>query len=55
MDTRTAMQALGVTEETLTSEQRRGLDEDGSFVVEEAFNEEQRARMAEEVDRIAAK
>jgi hypothetical protein len=43
-----------VTEATLTPEQRRALDEQGYFAVENAFTEEQRGRMAAEVDRIAA-
>lgn len=54
MNTRLAMQTLGVTGHTLTAEQRRALDQDGYFVVEDAFTPEQRARMAAEVDRIAA-
>lgn len=54
MDTRMALESLGVTKDTLTAEQRRAMEEDGYFVVENAFTEEQRARMAAEVDRIAA-
>jgi len=51
MDTHAALQQLGVG--GLTEAQRRRLDADGYFIVENAFTEEQRARMAAEVDRMA--
>ncbi|MEO8658666.1 MAG: phytanoyl-CoA dioxygenase family protein [Bryobacteraceae bacterium] len=54
MDTRAALEALGVMPDSVSGEQRRALDSDGYFIVEDAFTELQRARMAEEVDRIAA-
>jgi ectoine hydroxylase-related dioxygenase (phytanoyl-CoA dioxygenase family) len=51
MDTQTALQQLGVGE--LTASQRRELDDNGYFIVENAFTEDQCARMAAEIDRMA--
>ena len=51
MDTRAALQQLGIGD--LTDAQRRKLDDDGYFIIENAFSEDQRARMAAEVDRMA--
>ena len=52
MDTKTALEQLGVSDGSLTGEQRRQLDEKGYFVLENAFSEEQRREMTAEVDRI---
>lgn len=52
MDTQEALAQLGVPEDCLTNAQRTQLDENGYFVVADAFSEEQCARMIAEVDRI---
>ena len=53
MDTQEALAQLGVPEDYLTGAQRTQLDEEGYFVVENAFSEEECRRMISEVDRIA--
>jgi ectoine hydroxylase-related dioxygenase (phytanoyl-CoA dioxygenase family) len=52
MDTAQALRELGVTLESLTAAQRRQLDEDGYFIIENAFSEDDCARMKDEIDRI---
>jgi ectoine hydroxylase-related dioxygenase (phytanoyl-CoA dioxygenase family) len=52
MDTRQALEALGVGASALTDEQRRKLDEEGYFVIENAFSEEECEAMKSEIDRI---
>jgi ectoine hydroxylase-related dioxygenase (phytanoyl-CoA dioxygenase family) len=54
VDTRQALRDLGVTDDSLTAEQRRKLDEDGFFVIEDAFSADACRRMQSEVDRIVA-
>lgn len=54
MNTEQALAAMGVTSADLTEEQRRQLDRDGYFIVENAFSEEACERMKAEVDRIVA-
>jgi ectoine hydroxylase-related dioxygenase (phytanoyl-CoA dioxygenase family) len=54
MDTEQALRELGVGADSLSAEQRRQLDENGYFIIENAFSEEECRRMQEEVDRIVA-
>jgi ectoine hydroxylase-related dioxygenase (phytanoyl-CoA dioxygenase family) len=53
MNSKTALEQLGVTDASLTAEQRNQLDKDGYFVLENALSAEQCGQMAAEVDRIA--
>lgn len=52
IDTRSALDALGVTENTLTQEQRTALDEQGYFIVENVLSPEQCRIIGAEIDRI---
>jgi hypothetical protein len=54
MYTKQALRALGVTGEEFTDEQRRALDGDGFFVVDDYFSRAQCGRMAEAFDRLHA-
>jgi ectoine hydroxylase-related dioxygenase (phytanoyl-CoA dioxygenase family) len=53
MDTRTALEQLDVTDDSLTAAMKGQLDEQGYFVIEDVFSAEECARMAAEIDRIA--
>jgi len=52
MNTAEALAKLGVSESALTSAQRRALDDDGFFIVPDAFSAQECAEMAEEFDRL---
>ncbi|MEM7031631.1 MAG: phytanoyl-CoA dioxygenase family protein [Chloroflexota bacterium] len=51
MDTKTALADLGITEQTLTDEQRQALEKDGYFIVERYFSPEICAQIGAEFDR----
>lgn len=53
MNTQEALARLGITPDSLTAEQRRKLDEDGYFVVENVFSPEEVAEMRAEIDRLS--
>jgi ectoine hydroxylase-related dioxygenase (phytanoyl-CoA dioxygenase family) len=53
MNTQEALAQLGITPDRLTAEQRRKLDEDGFFVVENVFSPEEVAEMRSEIDRLS--
>lgn len=52
MEIKQALADLGVGEQTLSTEQKQALDQDGFFVVEEALSEESCAKMCYRFDRI---
>src|SRR5215210_1756354 len=54
MDTQTALQMLGVGPDSLTELQRRALQLDGYFIVENVFTPAECADMAAEFDRLHA-
>jgi ectoine hydroxylase-related dioxygenase (phytanoyl-CoA dioxygenase family) len=53
MDTKTALEQLGVRDDSLTAAMKQQLDEQGYFVIEDVLSAEECARMAAEIDRIA--
>lgn len=54
MNTKEALASLGVSDATLTAQQKRELDERGFFLVPDAFTPAQCAAMAAEFDRLTA-
>jgi ectoine hydroxylase-related dioxygenase (phytanoyl-CoA dioxygenase family) len=53
VDSHSAITALGVTDETLTNDQRAALDGDGYFILDRVLSPEQCADICGEIDRIA--
>lgn len=51
MDTAEALSELGITHDDLSAENRRRLDEDGYFLVEDVFNSDQVEQLRREFDR----